>query len=352
MPGVTGADVNAAYALSNTWAVPASVTQKVLLTSTDGLDGGPAIVDDDSFNQSFIGEGEAGDYPALTPELAQLLRYEGPATNWMAMAMGSPAAPVAVSSQGAANSLVAYQHVVALAPSITKFLTLAVDEKQQVLEVPTLKVRGFSLKVGDNGRMSISFPVVGNKPVYNSTTNTNSTVGGAAVAPMAHRVYRSQGVFRLNLQAAGTLGTADAVQVRDLSTGVSVPLTTDDYVTGSDGIIEPDVDGFAELPVELTFPRMNTVSANSLARALAIGGIFKADLTFTGAYINSATPRSIKLEWPALQITGYRAPVTGHNQVRPVGTFKAKMATNTPSGFTFVNPVRLTITNASSSTLC
>jgi hypothetical protein len=349
MPGVTGADVKAAFAVSNTWGTPASVTAQVLLTTTEGLDGMPTLVDDDAFNQSFLGEGESGDYPALTPELGMQLRYEGAAPKFIAYAMGSAAAPSSVSS--GPNSITAYSHLLTMAASLTKYLTLAIDETEYVLEVPSLKIRGYSLKVGENGRMMITFPAVGAKPSYASTVNTNSTVGGATAASLLNRAYRRQGVFRMNLQSAGSLAASDAnAYVTDITMGAQTPLTTDDFVFGQDYIIEPTFSGFAEFPLDITFAQMNTTTANSLVIAAQTAKVFKADLTFTGAYINSTTPRSITFEWPALQIVDFKAPVTGHNAVKPVVSFRAKQASAAPTGMAFTTP-RCTIVNTNSANL-
>ena len=180
MPGVNGREANAGYAFSNTWGTPASVTRGILLQSTDGLDAKPIIVDDDAFNVDFQGDGEPGDFAPISQELPMTLRYED-IPPWIAAACGSVAAPVVVSSL-VADSLIAYQHNITLAAELTKFITLAVDEVQYVLEVPTAKIRGFQIRVGDGGVMMCNFAITGNKSTYTSTVNTNSTVGGVAVS--------------------------------------------------------------------------------------------------------------------------------------------------------------------------
>ena len=354
MAGVTGAEVNVGYAFSNTWGTPASVTRGALIKSTAGLDGGPTMVDDDAFNQAFIGEGEVGDYAALSPEIGMQMRFEGAAPIWMAAAMGSAAAPVVISSQ-AANSLVAAQHVLTLAARPTKFLTLACDmgsPSQYVLENPAVKVHGFSVKVGENGRMEISFNCISAKPVYDGAVNTNSTVAGVTAQTLSTRVYRNAGTFRLGLQSAGSLTATDAVTIaKDLSFGVTVPMTTDDVVFGQSYITEPDVDGFPEFPVEITYATMNTISANSMAIALKTGVVFKADLTFTGANINSTTARNLLVQWPALQLYSFAAEAASHGKIRPTATFKAKQASAAPTGMAFTQPIRVTWVNANSTNL-
>lgn len=351
MAGITGRRVTAAYARSNTWGTPASVTRQILLSSTEGLDQQIGMVEDDSFNQSWQAPGEAGDYLPIQQEIPMTLRYENVDT-WLAAACGSAAAPTVVSSQ-AANSLVAYSHTVTLATELTQFFTLAVDFAQYVLEVPTFKIRGFSIRVGENGRMMVNFPISGAKAVYDSAVNTNSTVAGAAVASIGNRVFRKFARVRYNATDASTLGATDTATVlREFSIGALRPMADQDVVCNQDYIIEPDDDGFAEFPVEFTFARMNTISANSLARALASIPTYKLEILFTGAYINSTTQRSLKIEAPAMQLASYRAPVTGQGQVRPIAAFKLRSTTTAPQGMTGLTaPLRMTIINANSANL-
>jgi hypothetical protein len=278
------------------------------------------------------------------------LRYED-SDVWLAAAMGSVAAPTAVSSHGA-NSMVAYSHAVTLADQIAQFFTIAVDMTNYVQEIPSAKIRGYTIRTGENGRMEVTFNVLGAKSnVGTSTTNTNSTVGGARAAEFGTRVFRRQGTFRMNVRASASLAVADAVPIaREISVGLTRPLTEDDFVFGQDYIIEPDDNGFPEFPVEVTYARMSTISANSLAAGLAAGQAWKADLTFTGTAVNTITNRSLKWEFPALQLYSVKTVASGPDQVRPVATFRAKLAeSNSYMGFTA--PMRLTIINANSANL-
>lgn len=351
MPGVTGREANAAFARSNTWGTPASVTRQIPIKSAEGLDSKVNLVDDEAFNQDYLTDAEVGDHSPTAPSLGGQLRYEG-WTDWLAAPIGSPAT-TSVSSQGAATSLVAHQHVVVLSPENWPFFTLAVDNSQYVTEVPTLKIRGFMIRVGANGVMEVEFQTVGNKSnLGTSTVNINSTVAGAVVNSLGNRVFRKQGTFRMNVQGAGALAAANANSlVKEISFGITRPLADDDHVLGNDSIAEPDDNGFAEFPLELTFARMNTVSANSLARALGSGTSFKADLDFLGNFINSTTQREMKFEWPNLQLYTFEAQPAGHGQVKPKATFKGKLAASSPAGMAFVNPFRMVLTNLDSTAL-
>jgi hypothetical protein len=350
MPGVVGREIKAAYARSNTWGVPASVTRQLMLQSAEGLDAQVSIVDDETFNQTFLKPGEAADQMPTSTELTMQARYEDLDT-WFAAAMGSAAAPTVVSSQ-AANSLVAYSHLVTMATALTHFLTVAIDMVDHVLEVPTAKVRGYTLKVGENGRMNVSFAFVGAKTNYDSTVNTNSTVAGATQASLGNRLFRKDGRWRMNVQTAGALGASDELTIiKEITLGTTRPVADDDFVFNQDFIIEPDDSGFPELPVEVTYARMNTVSANSLVAGLKAARVFKSDWFFQGPYINSSTRRSFLYEFPALQIRNIKIAAAGPGQVRPQATFHAKLAQAAPSGMSFTAPLQLTIVNANSQNL-
>ena len=291
MAGLNGRDVKVAFTRATAWGTPASVTKQINLKSLDGFHAKPGVVTDESFNQTFVGEGEMGQYAPSTPELQMDLRYDGTGPLLIAAACGSAAAPAVVSSV-AANSLVAYNHAITLATDLTKFYTFAADfggagaGTNFILELPSAKPKGFSIQVGDNGKMQLAVPLVASKAVYTSAVNTNSTVHGATADPLANRAFRKQGVFRFNRQSAGSLVAGDALQIKEIVFGTSRPMAEDDFVFGADYIIEADDDGFAEFPVELVFPRMNTANANSLVVMWPAGTHCKADLTFTGNYIN------------------------------------------------------------------
>jgi hypothetical protein len=348
---VSGRELRAAFAKATTWGTPVSVTRQILIASTEGMDSMPQIVDDEVIGHAFLQAGEVGDHTPPTPALSMVARYED-VDSFFAAAVGSPAAPTVVSSV-AANSLVAYQHVVDLAPELTAFFTLAVDfPGHYVQEIPSLKVHGYSMRVGENGRMVVEFQTVGNKTTYDSTTNTNSTVHGARNAGLGNRLFRKNGTFRMNPQSASALASGDAISIlREISFNGTEPVSADDFVFGQDYIVEPDNNGFPEFTVEVTYARMTSASANSLAVGLAVARVFKADWKFLGPYINSVTQRQMLWEFPALQLRSFRAVASGPDQVRPQATFHAKMAASSPNGMAFVNPYRLTVINANSQNL-
>ena len=71
-----------------------------------------------------------------------------------------------------------------------------------------------------------------------------------------------------------------------------------------------------------------------------------------GTAINTMTNRSLLIQMPALFVSKFDAPVTGHGQVRPVVTFKGRLADAAPTGMaTLTYPMRVTLVNARSANL-
>lgn len=354
MAGITGRQVVSAFAQSNTWGVPASVTQQLLYANTTGMDALPTYVDDDAFTQTFIASGEPGDFTPPTPKVMMQLRFEQGCPTFLAATMGSAATPTVVSSQ-AAGSLVAYSHVITMASELGDYFTIANNlGGLYVQEIQTMKMHGFSLKTGTAGRIDMEFTTTANKTVYNSTTNLAVTVNSAVPSTPGNRAFRKNLRMRMNLQSAGALSTStdEQVLVKDITLTAMRPTADADFVLNLDTIVEPDDDGFFTGGLDVTFARCNTVTANSIATALTAGTMFKGDLNFVGKYINSTSPRSILIEMPAMECHEFKAEVTGHNLLRPTAKFVLKLADSAPTGMTaLVNPLRVTVVNTQATVL-
>jgi hypothetical protein len=108
-------------------------------------------------------------------------------------------------------------------------------------------------------------------------------------------------------------------------------------------MIEPADNEFPTVSMQVTFPRMNTVSANSLYGHLTAGTAFKADITYLGAYINSTDRLTTLYQFPYVELQDFATPTQGAAQVKPTATFMVKEASSAPTGMTGVTkPFRLT----------
>jgi hypothetical protein len=342
MPGVTGREVKIAFAkfATNSWGVAASVTKGMYFSADTGIKLTPMIVEDDAFGQTFIQQSDVGNIEPPTPSLQAVARYNDFSYIWEALAMGSPS--VVTLSNSAAGQVTSWQHVFDLAANLDGLgVTIASDKVRYVEELTSAKVHGFTYEDGDSGMMRETYKLTGSKTTNISSTNINSTVGLATFPLLANRVMKTQGIFRMNLNSGGALGASDAVDAESIKFTYERPVDAP-HVFGLDYVIEPADNGFPQFALEVTYPRMNTVTANSLYAGLRDSSVFKADWTFLGSFINSTDKYKVLFQFPFVQLTDFEAAVTGANQIKPKARFAARLATTSPTGMAFVNPFRLT----------
>jgi hypothetical protein len=344
MAGVTGREIRGlAFAKTgvNSWNVATSVTKGAYFDTDGGMKHDPVFIEDKAYGQTFLAAAEVGDINPPDLSWAGQARYEDHNHVLQACAMGSPAAVTL--SNSAAGQVASWLHVIDLAPSIDGLaITAAQDRKLYTYELTSAKVYGFSETFGTGGVVNHTFKVLGSKTADNSTINTNSVVHSAAFPALNGRVQRHHGTFRMNAQAGGSLVAADAVIVEGFDFTFERPQDRS-FGTQSDAVIEPADNDFPEASVALTFPRMNTVSANSLERGLRSGTTYKADMTYLGAFINS-TDRYTKLyQFPYFELQNFETTPAGAQQVKPKAMFKLKKPTAAPTGMSGItNPFRLT----------
>src|SRR5262245_24423660 len=342
MSGVTGRVVKLAFAKfgTNSWGVAASVTKGAYFASDAGLKLDPNILEDEPFGQSFIQTSDVGNIEAPDLKLKQQSRFNDFSYILDALAMGSPAA--AAISTSTAGQTTSWSHVIDLAPSIDGLgLTLAMDKQLYIEELTSAKVHGLMVEDGNGGLMETTYQLTGSKPTNISSVNINSTVAGATYPALSNRMLKKQGVFRMNLNTAGALGSTDAVTAESIKFTYMRPIDKS-FPFGQDYVMEPADNGFPDISIEVEYPRMNTISANSLFAGLSLGTAFKADWTFTGDFINSTDTYKVLFQFPYIQCTEHQAATSGPKQIKPKATFKARLATTSPTGMAFVNPFRLT----------
>lgn len=344
---ITGREATLAFGIytSGSWGVPTSVTARVLFDSDRGLTSQVGYVDDGSFGQSFLGPADVGDFAPVDVTLTGQVYFDHFLHRLEACAMGSPNAVTVVSSQ-AANSLVAYQHIIDLAPNTNgRGITMAADKAQYVEELTSAKVYGVGMSIGQNGVLASSFRLKGGKSTITSAVNTRSAVTTSATAvTISNRVLRQNGAILMNITSAGSLtpGTDTiSTKVVDVSIDFMRPLD-EAMVHGQNYTAEPLDNGHPEVTVRFGMRSADTITANSLYTAVQAGTPFKMRATYTGAYINSTTPRSYEWEFPYLEARTHQFSVDGAVQSRPEVTFVAKQASSAPTGFSHTRPCRLT----------
>jgi len=346
MSGQTGRSMKLAFAKfgTNSWGVAASVTKGAYFEGDAGMQLKPAMITDNAFNQPFVGPADPGLIEAPTLSLVGRDRYDDNQYILEALAMGSPSAVVIATS--ATGQTTSWTHQFDLADAIDGLgATFAIDKNQYVDELTSAKVHGFSITQDSNGAISQTFTVTGSRPTNISSVNINSTLAGAVFPALTNRIVQQQGVFRLNVFGASGLASGDAIKAESIKLTFMRPQDSP-HIYGQDFVDEPADNGWPETTIEITYPRMNTVSANSLYAGVRSATAFKADWTFSGAFINSTDQYKKLYQFPYLQLMpdGFTANTAGPNQVKPVAKFAARMATTSPTGMAFVRPFRVTRT--------
>jgi len=344
--GQTGRGMKMAFAKfgTNSWGVAASVTKGVYFESDGGQQYQPGMVQDPAFNQAFLGEATPGLVESPSVSYAGKLRYDDHQYILEALAMGSPTA-VAI-SDSTSGQTTSWSHQFDLATDIDGLgVTTAIDKVQYVEEMTSAKIIGFVVTQEDNGAMNQTFQVMGSKITNISSVNVAATTTGADYPTLTTRVVQQQGVFRMNLDSDGALAASDAIKAESITLTYERP-QDGPHIYGQDYITEPADQGYPTVTIEVVNPRMNTVSANSAFAAIRSGVAFKADWTFTGAFINSTDNYTMLYQFPNLQFMsdGFLASAEQANQVKPTWKLMGNLAPTSPTGMAFINPMRLTRT--------
>ncbi len=300
MPGVSGVEMKYALKKGATWgtAVAAGAGDGLLLLPTGIKTGNAAIEVDDSQGLFWSQDGTPGQVD-VNGDLSGYLRYDG-CDLLLALFMGLAGTPT-LHDGGAAS----YDYEYALEDNVDGlFATFVRHWKNYVEEVRSLKVVGLTLS-GERGKpLSLVANCVGDHSVRDGV-NDDTTFASVTIAETENRVHFAQGVFRMNGRDDIALAAGDAIYpnsfeltaTRNLQGVASGQLTTGGSAP-RDVIDEPVNNGLPEVRLKLGFPYH---TGKTRLDELDVDTRKKLDMTFTGAVIEGAIARQIKLEFPHLQ---------------------------------------------------
>ncbi|MBI5075634.1 MAG: hypothetical protein HZB62_10790 [Nitrospirae bacterium] len=220
----------------------------------------------------------------------------------------------------------------------TLFLTFCVNNKVSVEEYVTLKPIGMVIKGDVGGAVQVSFKCLAYDKTMGSVINTLVTFASVTTRETANRVLYSQGVFRINTQSGGALGSGDTVYPKNFELSLMRKASGDYGAGGSfDYIDEPTNDGLPEVKLKVEFPKYTATThfddwdANTAK---------KMDITFTGS-----GSRSLLLQLPNLKYANVDLPMD-RGRLKHSLEFNCLAAAAAPTGMTGVTkPFRLTLVN-------
>jgi len=332
MSGVAGVEIKAALKKASAWgtAVACGANDGILILPASIKRDTSADVDD-SLGLYFPQDGDLG---AIKTEgdLPMYLRYDA-CDLMLALVMGIAGAPA---QQG---STTAYAYTIKPKSDIDSlFATYVQHMKNYIMEIPSMKISGFTLK-GEAGKaLTLTLKTIGFNKVYDSVINTTTTFNNVTYRESRNRVKFAHGVFRMNAQSAAALGAGDAISPSSFELSFQRKLkgeyTGGYHFTSGDNtqelIDEPTNDGPPDISLKLDFPRHTSVTYLTI-----LGGDTrqKMDITFTGAVIAGAYNRQFKLQFPHLQLIN-DDPADAAGIIKEPLEFKVYGALSAPTGMT------------------
>lgn len=352
--GVTARVLKCGIKTSTTWgtAVAVGTGSGQVLREDYRDDPAVAVSEQVAAGETFITQVQAGRVQAVRLAIPMFLHYSDAFQNmfWAHCLGTGGTAPSQV------GTTTAYTNTFEPDTSgrVGLFATIVRDKSKKIIEVPSAKFTGFSIKFGENGRAEVIWNAIGMKAIENSAVNTASQIAALTFPPAGMRAFFEQVVMRFNAQGGAGLQASDSITglangtgLTDLSVTFTQPLD-EKYVGGVTGIIEPLDNGWPSIELTLTFARLDDVSKLFTGYQTAQSA-FKADIVFTGAQIGAtASNYGIKMEFPHLQVWEAQDPIpSSAAQSQPTVTLRAYQATAAPTGMAVTKPIRVTTTGTS-----
>lgn len=348
MASVTGKESTiAAKVNTGPWGDAAEVAVGALdgiLVASESISKAKEMVKDESVATPFQ-RNITGTNVTIEGGLTGDLRYE----NWdlmLALIFGADA----VTQPDAPNSPSVYDHLFTLAEDVLgNFATIVIDKITRIHVVPTFKPTGFTISGDSGGVLSIEVTGIGNDRIYNSTTNQQAQVDAVTYKTRLLSIPFNIGVFRLNEQSTGALASpADDVCPNSFSLSIALPLEGDQVACGTDQIAEPDYTGMPEIKLELGFPRVIT-ALPAFVDLMDNETLMKGDITYTGPIANEGETAELNHFWkttmPALKILNADELVENAGKIPVTAEFELIQADAAPTGFTFTEPMQMTMRN-------
>ncbi len=336
----SGDEIKAALKKASVWGTPVAcgAGDGILLTG-DSLKRRIENIPVKDLGVAFVRDREQGKV-TVAEVLNANLRYEGLD---LALALCMGATGGAPAQQGATA---AYAQTFTIADIIDGlFGTLAVNKVVNVFEYPSVKVEGFTIKGEMGGPVSVDFDVAADDEVEDSATNSLASFANVTYRDMSNVVLMSQGVFRINDQAAAALGPGDVINVSAFELAFRRKNDRVFVTGGGNRISEPLREEEPEITLKLTFPRY---TSTAYIGDLGADTRKKMDITFTGRAIEGAYNYQFRFQLPHLAILNADA-ATEKEQIKHPLELAAMAAASAPAGMTGITkPFQLDIVNKQS----
>jgi len=270
--------------------------------------------------------GDFGPYKAADFSIeCDMLHDPGPLGTLIALLFGTAGTPATGGTTSKVHTFQWKTNTVGL------FATVATEMPNIIHECPSAKPTGWSLAIGDHGKIKSTLKLRGNKIVV-AAVNIATIMDALTYVDRSNRLKFSGMTFKMNA-AAAEVDVAGTTALVINSIGVDYERPLDSVLcAGGDAIVEPIENGFSKITIKLGFPRMTSAEAAYLATFLA-GTPQKALITFTGNLIETDHYYCLKLFFPRLIMTDPKNVMDQiiHSEL----TLQAEEAAANPTGMAY-----------------
>ena len=177
-----------------------------------------------------------------------------------------------------------------------------------------------------------------------SSTNTTTETDAVTVPSIEGAVRFKDGLFRINAQGGGALGSSDETDIGSFELVIRRDMARDFLADGNTFVAQPAEQGPCEVMLTVS---TRSYDAETWKDAWAAGTEYKADLKFTGSGLDggSGADPYYEFEFPRLVVAeDPQASIGGRGRITHTVTFKCIAATSAPTGMSGVTqPVELNV---------
>jgi len=274
-------------------------------------------------------------------DLPMYLRYDGIINLLLGLACGQTGGAPSIINDGPGYS----QTFTPVADTAGLFATLAKLIGSYVKENPSVKFNGLQIS-GETGQpMTITFPLIADNEVNDSTVNTTITMANVTTTQEKLRVLFSQSVVRINDQSDGALDSGDVIAPVSIeliwnANKEGVYDRTDDKNLKS----EPCNNGKPEFILNM---RLAKNASNTNLVDLKNDTPKKIDITFTGPEIESGVDYTFVISIPYAKFSDIKTP-TAEGIIGEELSFVLHEASAAPTGMSSTEPFYIDVQNTQS----
>lgn len=248
-------------------------------------------------------------------------------------------------TSGSPSGSTTYTHTTDLADSLGDFATFAIGKRASAKpwEFASMMARRLVIRGSGNGRVTWEMDWVGGPLSRSSSTNTTTTLAALTIPTLERAMLFTDGVFRINAQSGGSLGSSDVVSIAGFELVIERPLAVD-FLTGASYVAQPSEDGPCSVTLAIDLRSYDADTYIDLWDGASTPTERKADLVFSsGVTPTGGSELKMTFSFPRMTLMeSPQAPVSGTGRVPHRLLFKCVEASSAPTGMTGITkPVRL-----------